>query len=496
MHLAEKIAAADLELDDESSASQPRLNPNTGISLMILFQMMVIPIYLFCSDALNRHYVELANHYIPAGFFFLCTAIVYLRLAHHHLLFWTPMTWFFVTSALLFGMGPLIYFYGTEYSIRFLDSYFVLTDEMLLRTNLLNAFGTLVVCLSHALACHVNWRPSSGERIENTNTLSMAKRVFWTILCFALPLKWLIFVPMYMDAFDFVIPAVIQNLANMLGVCIVLAFYISFSGQPRFIFIAVLLMASDALISTLTFSKTHFILPLIQASMGIYLSNRSRSFLVGGLVLSIVAYLWVKPLVDMGRSEFYHTSKSSASRMELVKNYFSGDIQASESITQANSQHWWTRQSFSSVEGYMINAYDNGSPGNTIRDFWVVLIPRILWPDKPNLSIVGTNLNKLIIGNDQTSIGGTIYGEAYWNGGWPMVLIVSTFVGAALFVLGQYSVYYLEVQDVRYVPIAMMGIFYGLDIQNWFIPAFVGTLPLFIGLWFFIKRLIRVKQTE
>lgn len=478
---------------EADSASEAPIN--LGVWIMIVFQAVAIPIYLMCMDSVNRHYTNLANNYIPIGYFLVCAGIVHLRLAHSHLLFWTPITWFFVTCGMMFGWAPLIYFYGNPYSIRFLDSYYVIDESMLLRTNLLNAVGTMMVCLAHALAGYSRWRPRA-PRVEMQDTVGFSKRMFWRLLWIALPLKWLVFVPMYLEMFDFAVPGVILYIANLLGACIALGFYIAFRGHTRYIWIAVLLMLGDAVIATITFSKASFILPVLQATMGIYLARRSRSVLIVGLLLAICGYMYIKPLVGLGRAEFSHKNKSTVGRVELVERYISGEIDQSETESQADSQHWWTRHSFSNIEGFMIHNYENGRPGETIRDFWVLFIPRIFWPDKPYISLVGSNLNNLIVGNDQTSIGGTVFGEAYWNGGWPMVIGVSIFIGIVLFVMGQLSTYYLEVMDLRYLPIAIMGIFYGLDFEDWFMLAFVGTLPVFLAIWYFIKFLFPVKAAR
>src|SRR5436190_1658570 len=181
-----------------------RKNPNFAVDWMIYYALFAIPIYIVCLD-LQQGWLNSANHYLPIAYIGVCAAIVCARLKYNSQFIWTPITWFFVTSGLTFGLGPLIYYYGNEYSIQTMDTFSLMDDRMLLRTNLLNVVGTLMVCLGHFLVNMSAWKPK-GERVPTEKRLQLAKRLFWRFLIIALPLKWGVFLPMYMDMFDFIVP--------------------------------------------------------------------------------------------------------------------------------------------------------------------------------------------------------------------------------------------------------------------------------------------------
>lgn len=474
---------------------QPHVGDSCGVIWMILFQIFCIFCYVFAIDTRDRHYVEMANKTLPALNFVACVAIVYWRVSRSHLLFWAPLTWFFVIVALTYGMAPMIYYYGDEYAVRELEGYFVLDDVRLMRTNFLNTVGVLIVLVAHAGTTLVNWHPA-GLRMARGHQLRLAKRIFWTILIVALPAKWFIFIPMYMEAFSFIVPAWIQNIGNLMGTCIVLGFFIGMSAEKKYLMLAVFLMVADMGASLLIFSKSYFILPVMQATLGAYLARRKLWHLFAGLLVIVAAYMWVKPLVDNGRARFYHRgSPEFEARVEMIYRYVIGEFEITETYRETHSEHWWSRQSFSTIEGYMMNSYDNGSPGDSIKDFWVVFIPRMFWPDKPIISNAGAKLNKLITGSELTAIGGTIFGEAYWNGGWLMVGLVALYAGIALNIFGRYSLHYMEAMDLRFLPIALLGIHYGLSVQDWFVLAYVGIIPIIVVLWFGLKMFLHV-ETE
>jgi len=62
----------------------------------------------------------------------------------------------------------------------------------------------------------------------------------------------------------------------------------------------------------------------------------------------------------------------------------------------------------------------------------------------------GRKLNYELFGNDMTSLGATVYAEAYWNGGWLVVCIAGLFIGIAYSVIGRLALYYMKAVDLRF----------------------------------------------
>ncbi len=463
-----------------------------AVSWMVIYVLFSIPIYWLMQDGQNRHYIELANRYLPMGYIAVGTSIVYARISKHFILVWSPVTWFFMASTLIFGMGPLIYYYGDAHSIRTLDMYWIMDDTMLLRTNVLNSVGTLFVCVGHRLMRATSWRPK-GRRTTVDECLPMALKMFKWIIIFALPLKLYIYSMKYMYPFDFTYSAFVDQVASLCNVCITLSFFIWQSGRARYAWIAIPLLLLDATFSLLAFSKAYLIIPFIQAVIGIFMARKHFSVLVVGFLVVVSLYMWVKPLVDMGRGEFNNRQQRLDYRVEFVSDFLAGNMKQSATVSMANSEHWWTRQSFNSTEAYMINSYDNGHAGETIQNVWVVFIPRFIWPDKPIVTNAVFDLIYELLGTSCTSVGATLYGEAYWNGGWWMVFITSLYVGAMMCILARFSIYYMQVLDLRWLPVAIMGIYYGLSVEAWFVPVFVGEIPLFVGIWFLMKFLFPIR---
>ena len=85
-------------------------------------------------------------------------------------------------------------------------------------------------------------------------------------------------------------------------------------------------------------------------------------------------------------------------------------------------------------QAFLVEQYDEGRPGDSLQSAWAAAVPRILWPDKPDVTRFGRELYGLVTStsNPQSALAPTYTGEAYWNGGWPAVVVVSIFVGLEL----------------------------------------------------------------
>lgn len=78
---------------------------------------------------------------------------------------------------------------------------------------------------------------------------------------------------------------------------------------------------------------------------------------------------------------------------------------------------------------YFMTQFDAGFPGDSLNEVWTNLIPRFLWPDKPVFA-PGQEFDIAYRGYDvENSLAISFIGEAYWNLGWPGLILVSVIVG-------------------------------------------------------------------
>ena len=108
----------------------------------------------------------------------------------------------------------------------------------------------------------------------------------------------------------------------------------------------------------------------------------------------------------------------------------------------------------------------------------------------------GLALDAMVKGwaESKSQLAPTFNGEAYWNGGWSMVGIVSILIGMQFAQFAIYAHRYLSKGDIRYFFIALMGIQFGLTVENWIIAKYVGGYVTILCLWLIIKWLVPWKE--
>ena len=119
--------------------------------------------------------------------------------------------------------------------------------------------------------------------------------------------------------------------------------------------------------------------------------------------------------------------------------------------------------------------------------FWIVFVPRAIWADKPVVTEVASDLNDAVFRFRSSNLAPTVFGEAYWNGGWWMVCFVGMFLGCVFYILTCLTYFRLKREGLSYLPLAILGMIYGQSIESWFVPTYVGGLPLMVVMWYFLK---------
>jgi hypothetical protein len=78
-----------------------------------------------------------------------------------------------------------------------------------------------------------------------------------------------------------------------------------------------------------------------------------------------------------------------------------------------------------------MDRFDTGTPGTSMSDAGVALVPRAIWKDKPDVSRFGLELDALFYNRltRASFLAPTYTGEAYWNGGWFYLILISILVG-------------------------------------------------------------------
>jgi len=171
----------------------------------------------------------------------------------------------------------------------------------------------------------------------------------------------------------------------------------------------VVLLAILLFLTSISNSRTFFVLPLIMAFLILQTRRRKRSmpvsWMIGFLLLGVVWFVY-KPVVGVILS-----GGDAKDVWTNAKGYFQDKVSDDSSLDM---------QFLDMQATYMAAADDAGRRyyGATILPLLTLPIPRFLWPDKPNVNMYSEELST---GARQIAVTGmtpNLSGESYLNFGW------------------------------------------------------------------------------
>ena len=252
---------------------------------------------------------------------------------------------------------------------------------------------------------------------------------------------------------------------------------------------------------------------LVVAELGAALATFSKFAVIKTLVVAILATnyvnfdvrrfaLWVSTLAAgyvLVLSPFVHYARGSegrrgASDIDALARTIQGYSEHGDEWTEekrAGEQRWWTRLSYINAQSFAMDSYDAGRHGDTLSLWLESLIPRVLYPDKPMIT-VGDHFNVLVTGNPDSKSAPGFWGEAYWNGGWPAVVGVSVYVGMVMAVFTWIANAFARRGRLELAPVTLMGIMMGIQNDSWFVATYVGTVAQAVVLFAVLTVLIEI----
>lgn len=416
---------------------------------------------------------------------------------------WTPYEWFYIQSALFFGLGPLVYIFGNASTISYLSHSMLWVNEYeLMRTNLLNAVGILTVLISFYF----------------TSRLKLVRKVVFTIfknyqskfninilaiifLSLGFLLRYTVFLPYQFGLVSFELPGFIVNMHHMILIGIMLAAYLSAKGNKVWRIVFWLFFTFQLATSLLEFTKSSLMLSIMFPVLGAYFANHRISRLILWATLMLIVFYLVQPLVNYGRNQIFQdtetiTQASLGQRLNILNDYLTNWDKSPSAVWETEVQLAWTRLAYSGPQAFAMQQYDRGQPGNTLKNIWIVFIPRFLWPEKPGIG-PGQDFYELVTGNYGTFLGLSVYGNGYWEFGWPGVIALSFFMGFIFTFLSEFSLKWMKNLAFIYMPCVFLGIQMAiLGPTKFFINGILGGLVMYIAYMLLVRVITLLKSSR
>ncbi len=485
----------------ERSTSAPNIFA-INYPALVRFTLLVGGLCLFyLSGCLisGEEWLQIVNCVGPGVLFVGCVWTAFVIVRANSLTLWTPMPWFITSSGLFFGIGALAYPFGNDEMIADMDAFHCVNIEELWSTNLLNAIGIFVITISFLASSKFADRFARKDLVHQPASLNRVRAEIsvYVFLGIGLPLQYLLILPHEFAKLDFVLPGVIQSLSNLVSLGVFMLAYLAVGSGGRWRVFFWLLFSSELFVQLLCFNKEAFLMTLIMTVLGRYLARRKMSELILGAALASVVYVLLVPLVTWGREEIerQHGEYNRASlgeRISVIKKWI--DLRSSDNLERERQGGWWTRLSYTNVEALGMNLYDRGHSGDTFTLCVYGLVPRFIWPDKPVID-PGADFTEMVLGFRESRTGIGVIGEAYWNGGWILVLFACCYVGMLYTWLSRMALLSLVRSEWLLLPCAFMGVRLGFRIDDWF-TSYVSGILIYLFYFLLIRLIVGKTRPE
>ncbi len=425
------------------------------------------------------------NNFFSPGMLLLGSLLtVFLLVRRNRSVLWTPIPWFLLSLGIFYGLGPLYYILGDAPGIRSLDRVWVVDAYDLWRTNLTVLIGSITIVSSFLLVSTFLKLKKKKKNEYPGNELHRAQRIFFWFFLVGTFVKYVLLLPYQFGLVTFVLPGFLANLSDLVLIALLLSGYLSVRLGKRWRTIFWSFLGVEVLVGLLTLSKTALLYSPLCGFLGIFLARQQMRTLLQGLLVLVLMYVALKPLVRKSRNILYRSGMrrgaTLGNRIDIVKNAAS-DMSKMELEEYSSDMGWWRRLCYSTYHAFAMEQYDTGEPGSSIKNIHYTFVPRLLWPDKPIMTQAGKDFTELVFGHRYSSTGVGVFGEAYWNGGYLVLVLISAYIGLVYAVLSLLSFTFVTKKLWIYMPLVLVGIRLGLESRAWFVPTFIGAIVLYAG---------------
>lgn len=385
-----------------------------------------------------------------------------LVLTDHRLMFLASFSLYFLFGASLLWIGP-------QNQIDQSLGFYPIDARDALRADAINGLGLGLALLSTAISS-ARWIEALAAGVAAKTAWISADRAIALFLILGTTASIFLFVREIGDREGFS-AGIVGSAGKLATVAVLLA--ASHHGRGEFILrtFAVILAFVLSFGGVLQFNKLEALLPLASLAGGLGLRFGSRKIMPIALVVILAVYYVLGNITSYGRNLVFDRIVGIDERWQIVMQSWKDTRQLSEEEEYGA----WARLSYVAVQVAALDFQDKGQGGDGFSLIGWVFVPRLLAPDKPEITKTGREFNVKINGMDTSASGQGIFASGYYHGGWAGLLFASLVCG---WILAQTSGVARAVSAKRalvMLPFSLLGVFMAFRIDGDFISDYVGS---------------------
>ncbi len=442
-----------------------RLLPLVDRKELIALAILLIVYVLWYSDNPTMDFVPI-NIGGPAALMVILLMGAWRQIRNSARYIWAPLFWFRISCALYFGFGSIVPYIANDATAFYIKAVYDFSEQECFKAGFITLVSIFTVLLTVSLV------PVDRQQREQS-LVYQAKRNQSLTLYFAVVLlvvgayiRYVILLPV---AFGMETQAagLVMGLGKLYAVGLYLLTLYGLRASKAVIVIAVVLIVIDIVVGLVTFAKMEVLVTLLFSYLAILHHKLTIKRALIGLALVIGVYSQISPIVGYGRDELATINGNPLmgtfqQRFDILNSY-SDEISDSDPSKPSMALSRICYLSFSSL---VISWYDTSRPGASLRNLLYIFIPRFIWPDKPVISAVGTELYREVTGLEGSSVSAGWFSEAYWNLGWSGIPLIMIPVGLILAYLSKYCIRMMTQERWMHLPAVLSAVWLGTRVDG------------------------------
>lgn len=384
-------------------------------------------------------------------------------LTEHRVMFLAAFSLFFLFGAALLAVGP-------AHQAGLTLEFYPIGPSEALRVDALNSLGFGVALLTSAV-----WRGGWLGMVTG-RVAAQVSRIPATVVVGSFLLLGGA-ATLYRLPFDLGFRAgVPSGLVRILGQLSLVAVFMASSSrglhERKLRFFGVILMTVLVLAGALQFGKADALMPVAALTAGLALRFGSRKILPLGLSVLILGYLSLGTLADYGRGAVASSRYASTlmDRWSFLKEGWTN----TRNLAPEEEYAYWGRLCYVPVQAASLDFWDAGRGGQGMDLILWALVPRVLAPNKPEMTSMFRELNEKITGSDTSALASGIFISGYYHGGWWGLWFASALGG---WIVSQTSAIARAIysrQAAVLLPFALLGVSIAFNVGGDFIADYLA----------------------
>ncbi|WP_422056521.1 hypothetical protein [Sphingomonas sp.] len=423
-------------------------------------------------------------------------AVVQMLRRNRHTL-WTPLLWYRIGVVSYLGLGSLITLFLNDETRAMIATFFDFFPRDVLKFNMVVAtFHAGVLVFTAGIVGPLRTRAATGNMLGFITPSNVSTQMIgFVFLAIGTGVNYLIIYPAVLGVMNFTPPQIIFQVGQCAYVGYFLVSYWALKeGRTRWIWLVAALTVVDSIAGLLQLSKYMVMFPALMLPIAYIYHRPSLRRIAIAVAFLLPTYFVIGDIVTDTRNEVSRGDGGPAVLSETVEalSARAGGEDRSRA-GQPDYQISWSRLSYVNAGAFAISQYDQGLPGDSLRDLSIVWVPRLIYPDKPIITDLAREFTFLANGNYNSSTSPSIPAEAYWDFGWLGVGLFAALTAPVLALWSIYNVLALSREAWHLLVVVAMGLRVGSRIDGMLVIDIIGPISaavVFHLILYFANRLL------